>query len=906
MLLGKLLLFLELISEPVRMKRIIAIFLMLNAVLLHAQTMHIPLSNVIKERNGKQYYIHTVEKGQTVYSIAKAYDVTVKEVYFENPDAEKGIRVGQELWIPTVNKETEIRHETKQSSFDFFYHIAARDETFKHIGSIYLIPERYIRLANPGLKEPLREGEYVKVPVESAFPILDGNPVKQVQKSNPVENEARNFTIEQPGAKKIPKYKPPVVDEKPVVTTVDKHKTLPVQSDINNNTGQVAFDPTIPVITDYRHVVIMGETLESIAKKYGITVRDLKSVNPGLIMAAQGQRLRLPVTAKIPGYKNYTKPQVSSGTVKKNTEVKKSEPAKQVQNPQPQGEKKYYYHKVKKKETLYSISRLYGVTLEDLYNNNENLTPNIKAGQIIKVPKKKISKNYILYTPPQNIRLKKLSKKFLVSYNTLKKFNPLLGKKVYAGQQVKIPVGKMALIAPQSAGKPVVEPEKEQPPEKPVAKQKCMPRYGGFHRKFKIALMIPLYLEEADSVDIERFMAKQQNTFKPFRFVKFLEGALLAVDSLRKAGMAVDLYVYDVDNKLTKTAEVLSKKELRQMDLIIGPFYKNPFKQVALFAGQFNIPVVNPFTTREELAGNYDNVLKIKPAVSVQPGLTANVIKRYYRNYKVFLVTQTSYKDADEVIKIQNAVSEVLPPSVKFSNADLINLGYNIAARDEFFTPDAPLPQYRLEGKNVNPEMLKPFPDDSSTFVNNMVRINYLTDSIHPVENQASVLRKNLVIIYGSNKGYIMDAMNRLNRLTDTFDIKVIGLPLWEKLKNPDYVQMNNLNVLYTSSKYIDYNSEKIGDFEKVFKEKYFTVPEYYGFSGFDITWLFGKILYGYGTDFTECLPQFEHEGLITTYRFIHTPENVKSFENGYWNILKITGKTEMKLPDISVNTANR
>ncbi len=887
------------------MRRILTIILVLITAVLQAQTMHISVSNVVKERNGKQYYIHTVEKGQTVYSIAKAYDVTVKEVYFENPEARNGIKVGQKLWIPTVNKENEIRKETRQSTFDFFYHIAARDETFKHIGSIYLIPERYIRLANPGLKEPLREGEYVKVPVESAFPILDGNSVTSV-KNNSVEEEARSFSVNHPGSKNIPKYKPPVIHDNQPVTTVEEKKAIPKQSNVNKNVGQVAFDPTIPVIPDYRHVVIMGETLESIAKKYGITVRDLKAVNPGLIMAAQGQRLRLPVTAKVPGYKSYSKPAVAVTTAKTEENDKKIQQqgeVKQQQEKNPQSEKKYYYHKVKKKETLYSISREYGVTLEDLYNSNENLSPNIKIGQIIKVPKKKISKNYILYTPPENIRLKKLAKKFLVSYKTLKKFNPLLGKKVYAGQQVKIPVGRLATIAPEEAGKPEVNPEKEKPAEKPVAKEKCSPRYGGFKRTFKIALLIPLYLEETDSIDMARFMSKQQNTFLPFRFVKFLEGALIAVDSLRSLGMSVDFYVYDVDNKLTKTAEVLSKPELRSMDLIIGPFFKTPFRQVALFAQQFGIPIVNPFTTREELANNYDNVIKIKPALSVQPGLVANIVKRYYGDCKVFLITQTSYKDADEVIKIQNAVAGVLPPTVKLSNADLINLGYNVAARNEDFDEKAPLPQYRVEGKNVNPEMLKPFPDDSSLFVNDFVRINYITDSIHPIENQASVLRKNLVIIYGSNKGYIMDAMNRLNRLTDTFDIQVIGLPMWEKLKNPDYVQMNNLKVLYTSSKFINYNDERILNFENIFKEKYFTLPEYYGFAGFDITWLFGNILYGYGSDFTECLPQFEHKGLITTYRFMPAGKNRESFENGYWNILKIINKTEIKLPDISVDT---
>ncbi len=886
------------------MKRALFVILVFFITVAQAQTVKIPISNDIRERNGKQFYVHTVERGQTVYSISKAYNVTINEIYFENPSAKNGIVVGQKLWIPTENKETEIRKETKQSDFDFFYHIAARDETFKHISSIYLIPEKYIRMANPGLKEPLREGEYVKVPVESAFPVLDGHPVSTSSEPNTIEDEARRFSATSRKGDEVPKYKPPKVETDvpayPEPKTESKLKT--VQTTTTTVPGQVAFNPDIPVIKDYRHVVVMGETLESIAKKYRITVRQLKEVNPGLLMAAQGQRLRLPATAYVPGY---SKPETNVKTKTATGTVQNGEGP--VVPPSVQEEKKtggqqqkpgFYYHKVKKKETLYSISRLYGVTLDDLYKNNPGLSPRIKTGQTIKVPKKKIRTNYLLYTPPANIRLKKLAKMYGISYSQLKSYNPLIGKKVYAGQPVKIPVGRMAWVVPVEEGKQKVKQEPSKPEVSPGPLATCRKKARNRYKTYKVALMVPLFLEEADSLDLEQFMTKQQSTFKPFRFIKFLEGALFAADSLRKEGINLRLYVYDVDNKLTKTANVLSKPELREMDLIIGPFYSASFAQTAMFAGRFHIPIVNPVTFREEVVTDNDNVIKVKPGLSWQKDIVLSVFQHYYANSKVFLITQTSYKDADKVIAIQNGIEEVMPPEVAVPNSDLINVGFGVAMRDEEYTEDTPLQPYTFEGNTVDPELLKSFPGDSTRIENNLIRINYMADSLHPFERNASVLRNNLVIIYGDNKGFIMDAVNRLNRLTDTFDIKIIGLPLWERLSNPNYLQLNNLQAIYPASVYVNYDNPGTGKFLEGFYAKYFTDPESWGILGFDVMNFFGQMLMDYGTSFEKCLPETEMQGISTRFRFKPSPLNQNSFENSYWNILQIRNKKLIKLPD--------
>src|SRR4030042_5938126 len=50
--------------------------------------------------SGTAYYIHYVKKGETAYSISRAYGITVDELNRENPPALYGVREGQTLRIP--------------------------------------------------------------------------------------------------------------------------------------------------------------------------------------------------------------------------------------------------------------------------------------------------------------------------------------------------------------------------------------------------------------------------------------------------------------------------------------------------------------------------------------------------------------------------------------------------------------------------------------------------------------------------------------------------------------------------------------------------------------------------------------------------------------------------------------
>ena len=85
------------------------------------------------------------------------------------------------------------------------------------------------------------------------------------------------------------------------------------------------------------------------------------------------------------------------------------------------------------------------------------------------------------------------------------------------------------------------------------------PIYTQIEQQIKAAIILPFML---DSISNDRF-----------KMVEFYEGFLLALDSLKKGGVSVDLYLYDSGSPQQSIAPILEKPEMKEMNIIFGPMY---------------------------------------------------------------------------------------------------------------------------------------------------------------------------------------------------------------------------------------------------------------------------------------------------------------------------------------------
>ena len=122
-----------------------------------------------------------------------------------------------------------------------------------------------------------------------------------------------------------------------------------------------------------KHKVKSGESIYSLAKKYDVKVADIYALNPSL----KGNVLGLNAVVSIP----------NSKSVKEEKPSKKEKAAIAVETKKEEiitTNQSVFSHLVKKKETLYSISKKYGVTMESICEMNPELkTANLKVGALL-------------------------------------------------------------------------------------------------------------------------------------------------------------------------------------------------------------------------------------------------------------------------------------------------------------------------------------------------------------------------------------------------------------------------------------------------------------------------------------------------------------------------------------------
>ena len=123
-------------------------------------------------------------------------------------------------------------------------------------------------------------------------------------------------------------------------------------------------------------------------------------------------------------------------------------------------------------------------------------------------------------------------------------------------------------------------------------------------------------------------------------FLEFYEGALLALDSVQRKGMNVELYVFDSSNQKMINA-LLQLDEFRDLNLIIGPVYPEIQETVASFAAKNRIPMISPLASSGNLEQNNSWYFKVNPSREYQIEQTVSYAAENLRN-KNFILLQLS------------------------------------------------------------------------------------------------------------------------------------------------------------------------------------------------------------------------------------------------------------------------
>ena len=400
---------------------------------------------------------------------------------------------------------------------------------------------------------------------------------------------------------------------------------------------------------------------------------------------------------------------------------------------------------------------------------------------------------------------------------------------------------------------------------------------------FRVALMLPFYLYENDTIELydslrfeellKEFFADDEidkanfpskpglNIFESSKvFLEFYEGFLLAVDTMKKTGINLQLYVFNTQNSQDTVMAILQQPELKTMDLIVGPVFNRKLELVANFAGANKIPFVSPLLSTDTTSINNPYFFQVIPSLETQIDKFTDVISNYYAQNVVLM----HYGTEEEKTVVDLYKKYLLPKMEERADADTVR--FNVVQLDHEKAFD----------------IIKPRKDEDDKEVID-----------HPIKAALNDSIPNLVIIPAKDRSLISNTIRQLNTIYEEvvsdYEITICGFPNVQRFENIDLEYLHNLDFHTFLSSYIDYQSYPVKKFILNYRTNFKAEPSQFAFQAYDIGLYFISMLKEKGSGFQNCLQDFPQDSITelqNEFDFVLNP-TIGGYENQHIYVLK-------------------
>ncbi len=496
------------------------------------------------------------------------------------------------------------------------------------------------------------------------------------------------------------------------------------------------------------------------------------------------------------------------------------------------GDFRYILHTVQRKETLYSISRQYDCTQEEVLANNKNIEGIIKKGMILKVPdhtwqkpqSAKIDESeFIRHPVVSGDNYYQLKLKYGIDEEELLKFNPELKEGLKSG---------MIILVPKKSSKEIAS--KENPVnEVPSSEIQAPIKIKGSDKTLNIGLYLPISAAVADSL---------KPTAKTLSFLAFYQGVLMAVDQLSKSGVAAKIYAYDTEKMASTIENLVKKPEFLSFDLIIGPVYPENQKLVSELSAKNWIPMVSPLSSEDRYTKSNPQYFQINSDRKLRIKATADYILKEFQNEKIIFIESGNGSNETKLIHEQ-----------------LIKKNFS------------------LEGST-----------------NRVQTYNLWAQGTEVLESQLQTDKPTILVMAEMNEVNVSIAMNRLAHLSKKFPLVLIGIQEFTRMPSIEIENLHSVNLRYLSNSFIDYANPAVIAFVGSFRTEFGTEPSPFAFQGYDIATYFLKSLQKTG-NLSNGFPSDANKGLLhEDYHFTRVSD-FGGFTNDCFTVVEYNNTFEVK-----------
>lgn len=513
---------------------------------------------------------------------------------------------------------------------------------------------------------------------------------------------------------------------------------LPIGQSLKIHTNNINTESEVVATPDEKgdihHTIQNGETLYRLSKIYGITAQEICDANPGLSTSS----FRVGEVVIIPKQGNKAKTELAKSNIADNNEDNDKEQI--LPNT----------HKVKKGETLYSISRKYDITIEELTNAN----PFLKDG--------KLKKKMVLSIPEKSRK-------------------------------------EIAAVADEILEENFVEPK-----EKDKASTDSIT---------KVAIILPFLLES--------YAPSEQG-----RMIEYYQGFLMAVEKLKDAGYSFEINTYDSGHKGSSLNNLLATGKLNDMDLIIGALYPEHNKELAKFAQKYDIPLVIPFTNKSnELFRNPMAYFINAPQSHIIPEVSKHFINSFPDANVVFVEDTVKSNKQEFIAQLTDKL-------------DINGMNHTTIPMSSITTPETTLITLKEVLKDDKENIIIPTSSDSKT-LNNLL----------PSLVQAKYI----------------DTL-------DIADYKLFGYPEWQIYAKDTQEQLYEVDTYFYTTFYSHYSMPEVSKFQNDYIRRYNcpiqNIYPKYGMLGYDTGYYMLLAISMYGKEMADNINNVGYTPIQTGFHF--------------------------------------
>ncbi|WP_282036436.1 LysM peptidoglycan-binding domain-containing protein [Saccharicrinis aurantiacus] len=770
--------------------RTIQLFTILFFILISCDTAY--SQNVEKQKiiiDGKTYYLHVVKKGEGFYRLSKDYGVSQKEIIDANPEIVNGLKVGEVIHIPFIKGRT----DNSKDSNDFVYHTVEHGQTLYYLSKKYKVSIDDIIINNRGVDKALVQGAILKIPVKKQKVLVeDGYAYHNVKSKETLYGISKTYhtsvdslIILNPALKSgvlsvNSRIRVPLIKDKDVKTTSVVDKDLKIEDE------------------EYiYHSIKQSDTFNGVCNIYNADKRSVELSNQGIDTnnLQSGYILRIPKSA-----------------------IKKAVPL-----PLNKRSSEYTIHNVRRKETLYSISNKYGVTINEIKEINDSQLASLKKGQKIKIPTQE-------YLNDQKLKSEEVKKDIVKR------------KRINYTDTITVD---------------------------------CLVEYkNNFDETLTVALLLPFDIESTKKANIVTKVVDEEEVEVPREkpivssrsrtFIEFYEGALMALDSLKKQGVKIHLLTYDTAPDTNRVKEILAQPEMQLADLIIGPAFASNLHLVSEFSANNHIHMVYPLSSMNEEIEQNPFMFQVNPSDSV-----------FFDQYSDYIVNMS---DTARLV----VVSSSKPSDDEKKLTHMIKQKSYLRAMQHGKQPD-------------------------------FMQIPFSTKDIQGVAALLSSDKKNIVVVPSTKEADVSKIVTTLKGVKETTkcEVKLIGFNKWLRFQtiNPEDIFELDTEVLTTQS--INYDDDATQEYIKKYRNWYHTEPyavapyfvrsgsnsnySRYGTWGFDVAYYFVSARAQYGPKFEYCLDDIKAEQIQFNFNFKRS-ENWSGFYNSGLTLIKFEPDFNVKV----------